>query len=141
MGHLVNGTTKFKGYYPAYLVMLVLMIAVSWVNENGRPAVSGSEDEIIRQLKIPQRIWVFLMVGAASVLIWTSMYVAFTEPGAEEIGGVQGRYFIPLMFPLYMVLSGPLETRPALWYYLLELAELVMLGLTVWTTVISRFCL
>ena len=57
------------------------------------------------------------------------------------IGGVQGRYFIPLMFPLYMVLSGPLETRPALWYYLLELAELVMLGLTVWTTVISRFCL
>ena len=141
MGHLVNGTTEFKGYYPAYLIMLVLMIAVSWVNENGRPAVSGSEDEIIRQLKIPQRIWVFLMVGAASVLIWTSMYVAFTEPGAEEIGGVQGRYFIPLMFPLYMVLSGPLETRPALWYYLLELAELVMLGLTVWTTVISRFCL
>lgn len=141
MGHLVNGTTAFKGYYPAYLIMLVVTIVASWFNEKGHFGVTGTEDEIIRKLQIPQRVWTFLMVGAASALIWTSMYVAFTEPGAEEIGGVQGRYFIPLMFPLYMVLSGPLETKPSLWYYLLELAELIMLALTVWTTVISRFCL
>lgn len=32
-------------------------------------------------------------------LIWTSLYMAFTEVGvASSINGVQGRYFIPLLF-------------------------------------------
>ena len=155
MGHIVNGYTRFKGYYPVYLFLLAGTVIASW--RGGRRILvrnteaAARKDEItinVDALHLPARIWTFMMVGAASVLIWTSMYVAFTEPGASEIAGVQGRYFLPLMFPLYMVLSGPapspdasLETKPRLWYYLLELAGLTVLSLTVWTTVISRFCL
>ena len=197
MGHIVNGSTAFKGYYPAYLILLAGTVIVSWIRQGGNHAEDGKgagqrasetasgkpgsyaagiqtengsagkvgfgtdrlfhgknperPGEIlidVAGLHLPARIWTILMVGAASVLIWTSMYVAFTEPGAPEIAGVQGRYFIPLMFPFYMVLSGPhapktasLETKTGLWYYLLELAGAALLALTVWTAVISRFCL
>ena len=38
-------------------------------------------------------------IFVAVALIWTCMYMAFTEVGkADEIKGVQGRYFIPLLF-------------------------------------------
>lgn len=169
MGHIVNGSTVFKGYYLPYLILLAGTVIVSWLKKGRAPEndsagkVSFGTDRLfhgknperpgeilidVEKLHLPARIWTLLMVGAASVLIWTSMYVAFTEPGAAEIAGVQGRYFIPLMFPLYMVLSGPnaagagsLETKTGLWYYLLELAAAVLLALTVWTAVISRFCL
>ena len=197
MGHIVNGSTAFKGYYPAYMILLAGTVIVSWIRQGGNHAEDGKgagqrasetasgkpgsyaagiqmengsagkvgfgtdrlfhgknperPGEIlidVAGLHLPARIWTILMVGAASVLIWTSMYVAFTEPGAPEIAGVQGRYFIPLMFPFYMVLSGPhapktasLETKTGLWYYLLELAGAALLALTVWTAVISRFCL
>lgn len=40
-----------------------------------------------------------------AVLIWTSMYLSFTEIGAGTIAGVQGRYFIPMVFPLLLLLN------------------------------------
>ena len=107
-----------------------------------------------------------VMVFMSAVLIWTAMYVSFTPPGSAEIAGVQGRYFVPLMFPLYLALSGAgafvpeelkedvdralsgaepagsrLESVPAVCYYLLEIAELTVLALTVWTAVICAFSL
>ena len=37
------------------------------------------------------------------VLIWTALYLAFTEVGEVVIKGVQGRYYIPLLLPLFLV--------------------------------------
>lgn len=97
------------------------------------------------RLTAARRIWIVLMVMFSSVLIWTAMYVAFTEPGAQEIAGVQGRYFIPLMFPLYLALCGNTEMEKChcqmRFTYLTGLAELITLGATVWTAVILPFCL
>ena len=95
------------------------------------------------------------MTGACSVLIWTSMYVAFTVPGSDIIAGVQGRYFIPLMYPLYLLfylpkeragairlwLGGKLESHMSLWYYLMMTIPAALLCVTVWSTVISRFAI
>lgn len=44
-----------------------------------------------------------LTVGIVG-LIWTALYVSFTEVGATEIAGVQGRYFVPLLLPVYFAL-------------------------------------
>ena len=95
-------------------------------------------------------IWIFLMIGASCVLIWTSMYVAFTEPGAREIAGVQGRYFIPLLFPLYLLLSAPQRRLAAgsklashfdIWYYFIQTAVAVILAATIWVSVLAPFCM
>lgn len=52
-----------------------------------------------------------LLIGVV-VLIWSALYIVFTEVGATEIAGVQGRYFIPLFLPIYMVFySSKVEGR------------------------------
>ena len=38
------------------------------------------------------------------MLIWTALYLAFTPVGNETINGVQARYYIPLLLPLYSLL-------------------------------------
>ena len=50
------------------------------------------------------RIWMFLLIAGTAVLIWTSMYIAFTTPGNTYIDGVQGRYYLPLLFPLWLIM-------------------------------------
>lgn len=37
------------------------------------------------------------------VLIYLALYLQFNAPGAQEVEGVQRRYFMPLVFPIYMV--------------------------------------
>ena len=101
MGHLVNGYTEFRGFWPLYVGLLLLYV------------LRGEKSS--RTFSRMERIAVFLCTGAACALIWTSMYVAFTEPGAREIAGVQGRYFIPLMFLFYLffALRRPEKEKPS----------------------------
>ena len=147
MGHIVDGNSAFKGYYQA--VFLILTVSV----------LSDRRSAAKTVLSEGQKLWIFLMAGAACVLIWTSMYVAFTEPGAEEIAGVQGRYFIPLIFPLYLLLNqrkkllptamaSGIETEGAILarkndicYYLITVCAAAVGAASVWSSVVSRFCL
>ena len=138
MGHLVSGYTEFKGYWPVYLLLLAAVVLLG----GDRPE-DGEEASSARAFRLPERAWILLTAGASAVLIWTSMYVAFTEPGAREIAGVQGRYFIPLMYPLYLLPAhrGKLVRVPDICYHLIVGILAGALALTVWTTVLSRFCL
>ena len=55
------------------------------------------EDGILYKKR--ERILIPVIIFSIVALIWTSLYLAFTEPGqAASINGVQGRYFIPLLF-------------------------------------------
>ena len=47
-----------------------------------------------------QRGFILLMIFAVNCLIWTALYLSYTEVGAEVIQGVQGRYFLPLLIIL-----------------------------------------
>lgn len=44
-----------------------------------------------------------LMTLGVVVLIWTALYLGFTEVGKTEIAGVSGRYYLPLMLPLCLI--------------------------------------
>lgn len=171
MGHIVNGATDFRGYYGAYMIMLAVTVALSYSGKFKLPSAAVHEveaagycEESRPGLNAAKRALMIIAVFLSAVLIWTAMYVSFTLPGAPEIAGVQGRYFVPLMFPLYLAMSGAgaaeypkgeaagagsealpaggrLESVPAVCYYLLEIAELTVLALTVWTAVICAFSL
>lgn len=52
-----------------------------------------------------QKLWMFLLSGAAAVLVWTSMYIAFTTPGNTYIDGVQGRYYLPFLFLVWLAVQ------------------------------------
>ena len=63
-----------------------------------------SEDEAAMGVKAKIGVAVSLFITTA--LIWTALYLAYTPVGvADSIAGVQGRYFIPLLFPLFMLFS------------------------------------
>lgn len=59
-----------------------------------------------RQLKPSVKAWMLVLIFGVICLINTAMYLCFTSPGMTTISGVQGRYFIPLLFPLLMVISN-----------------------------------
>ena len=64
-----------------------------------------TDDELKGKLKKYQLTWITLIVLAVIVLIFTSLYVQWTPVGGGMIQGVQGRYFLPIL-PLVMILLG-----------------------------------
>lgn len=52
-----------------------------------------------------QRAAVLLVVFCVLCLIWTALYLSFTPVGADQINGVQGRYYIPLTLLILLALS------------------------------------
>lgn len=67
--------------------------------------VASTEEEIKERLKKYQVVWILLVVLAIIALIFTSLYVQWTTVGKESIRGIQGRYFLPIL-PLMMLLLG-----------------------------------
>ena len=57
------------------------------------------------EFKWLQKIWLILIVVGVIVLIEFAMYTGFTPVGANFIGGIQGRYFIPVYILLLLCLS------------------------------------
>lgn len=53
-----------------------------------------------------QKAWILLCVIGSALLVMLSMFIAVTPNNCPVILGVQGRYFIPLFFPLYLVLRN-----------------------------------
>lgn len=45
------------------------------------------------------RLFFLIIVFATVVLIITAMYVSFTGVGYDQVGGLQSRYLVPVLFP------------------------------------------
>lgn len=67
--------------------------------------VAITDEELKNKFKTYQLVWIALIVIAIIGLIFTSLYVQWTTVGTESILGVQGRYFLPIL-PLIMLLLG-----------------------------------
>ena len=146
MGNVVSGTSASRGFYRSFYLLLLSGCFIE-------PVIEG----VRYRFRAMERIWILLMCGASVVLVWTSMYVAFTVPGADRIAGVQGRYFIPFLFPLYLLIAdvpamlikrygkgsgaAVLERLSGLWYYVMMIFPAVLLTLTIGIFVAGRFCL
>lgn len=91
-----------------------------------------------------QKLWIFLMLGGAVLLVWTSMYISYTEPGKVIIAGVQGRYYMPVLFLFYMLFNSRavIARIENMWYHtgVLAVSSFILLA-TMWQTVITACCL
>ncbi|QNM06874.1 DUF2142 domain-containing protein [Qiania dongpingensis] len=61
---------------------------------------SGNEEEVLSR---KNKIVLFVISLMTVVLIWTAFYLTYTVPGSSTIEGVQGRYFLPVLLPLFLV--------------------------------------
>ena len=63
------------------------------------------DEDLKNKLKAYQLVWIILIILAIILLVFTSLYVQWTTIGNEYIAGVQGRYFLPIL-PLIMLVLG-----------------------------------
>lgn len=63
------------------------------------------DEDLKNKFKTYQIVYIALVIIAIIALIFTSLYVQWTTIGKEFIAGVQGRYFLPIL-PLIMLLLG-----------------------------------
>ncbi len=79
------------GYYAGFILPMVLFVVLT--NDTDKRG----------EIKVSRRLLIFLLIAISVAFVWTSMYVAFTPVGYGTILGVQGRYYIPLMLPFFML--------------------------------------
>lgn len=72
--------------YTIFLILLLLFILTDNYKEE--------------YLKPKEKVYILLIVLLIIAFIWGALYLSFTPVGDDVIRGVQGRYFIPLIFPL-----------------------------------------
>lgn len=86
----------------AYLTIIVILFTV----------FTDARKDDKYTFKRSTKIAILVLSFAIICLIWTALYVAFTPVGMNSIGGVQTRYYLPLMVPLlFMVRNNKIETR------------------------------
>lgn len=95
-------------------------------------------------LKAGQKLWIFLMLGGSVLLIWTSMYIAYTVPGSLTIAGVQGRYHLPVLYLFYMLFNSRMiiARTKNMWYHTgVSAVSAGLLLATFWVTVLLPMCM
>ena len=66
---------------------------------------SITDNELKDKFKKYQIVWITLVILAIVGLVFTSLYVQWTTVGQTSIAGIQGRYFLPIL-PLIMLIVG-----------------------------------
>ena len=126
MGHLAGSSVAWA------IPMLVTAVVVTDSERSGE-----------KSLALLQKGWIFLTICAAVVLVWTSMYIAYTEPGLSYIAGVQGRYYIPFLFPLYLICTsrGFVNRWDKGWYHGVVLAAAAAVSfVSIYGSILKPYC-
>lgn len=127
----------FMGIHRYYLMVTVLLTAVFFTEP--RKIMSGETKKSLAIYKITALI---LSAGIV-VMIWTALYLAYTEVGSMHIAGVQARYYIPLTIPVLTVLyTDKVSARWKDQNYnsVIFLCVLLIWHLTLYTDYLTRFC-
>lgn len=108
-GYLFGSSDFFQygylGTAPKIMTYVVIVLAL-WL------VFTAAKGEIRRGIGIKYILLTILMIFGTSAIVWTSMYASYTTVGADEIRGVQGRYFIPMFLPFAVCfLNSKWESR------------------------------
>lgn len=105
-------TLTFKDETHYFGVILFLILAVSYVSKK-KLLLEQNDSEIAMKFKkdLHFKLLMFLAIEVTTVLIFTSQFLTWTDPGSVNINGVQSRYFFPFIYPGLVLLSGMGNTR------------------------------
>lgn len=108
-GYLFGGANFFQygylGTAPTIATYMVLVLAL-WL------MLTSAKGEKRNGIGWKNIVLILIMILGTSAIVWTSMYASYTTVGADEIRGVQGRYFIPMFLPFALCfVNGRWESR------------------------------
>ena len=114
--------------YLIYLIYLIVLVC---------------NDKSVYHISKKQRLSILSILFCTILLIWTALYLAFTPVGNSSIGGVQGRYFIPLMYSLFLCFSSSSKRKDKNEFgtLLIVLVPILVLSFVVYNLVLVPFCI
>ena len=132
IGAPVYGSVGHLGLEMLGMIIPLFVLAVIFMDEKclgdggtfGVTKSNGTKLDGItsgQRLTWPARLWTLLMCLAVIGMVWVAMYLAFTPVGYNHVNGVQARYYIPLLLPMYLCMCPdrirvPVEKK---WLYLM----------------------
>lgn len=85
-------------YYMSAIVIVLVIFGLSTTDPNPSPSIST-------------KIAFGVAAIAASALVFASLYLVWSAVGADIVSGVQGRYFIPMLFLAVFSIAGGIKVH------------------------------
>jgi len=110
IGAPVYGSVGHLGLEMLGMIIPLFVLAVIFMDEKClEDGVFHDSGEIVgtapdQKLTWSARLWTLLMCLTVIGMVWVAMYLAFTPVGYNHVNGVQARYYIPLLLPIYLCL-------------------------------------
>lgn len=82
----------------SYGVQLIILLIIGVF-----AAGNTKERESIKSIKMGHRIWFLILFVVQWLVYWVFFFVNVTPVGEDVIWGVQGRYFVPVIVPLFLI--------------------------------------
>ncbi len=101
-------TLDFMAYLGAgslTYVIVIYLVSITLTSENMVYVQNDKKSRTAEGMPVWLKAMIYFLVFGVMCLIWTSMYLSYTEVGKTTMAGVQGRYYIPLLFPVLYTLS------------------------------------
>ncbi|MCR5281951.1 MAG: DUF2142 domain-containing protein [Lachnospiraceae bacterium] len=108
-GYFQYGYVGESSMFSTWMV-LVLGIGLAFLKPRSENEELSEWEEPRKGIGLRNKILTVIMTFGMCAVIWTSMYVSYTSVGANEIRGVQGRYFAPLFLPILICFLGEKKT-------------------------------
>ena len=124
------------------VLMLPVLTLALFYDEKRKTTDRKQKDSAISDigLRAGERISIALLLLIVTLLIWLSMYLAFSVVGAQSVDGVQMRYYLPLTFLLALGLQNQLimiRVKRSVMLNILFLTCLVLNGAAAWERILQ----
>ena len=100
-------------------------------------------DRSDKDLTVRQKWGFFFAAVIAVAFVWGSLYLAFNPVGATVINGVQGRYFIPLLFIFFLLLRRRTirnTMSPVNYHYIVFGCSIFIIYKTIYDCILQPYC-
>ncbi len=105
---------------------------------------TDNDESLNQQLDWKKRLAMLIFAGMSIGMVFTTLYVAFSPVGVNDFGGVQARYFLPVM-PLLLMLLSPEGIKNRMnhqgWTLTFSILNLAVLGWMSYTLVCCQYFL
>lgn len=126
LGHLTASTCV-----PMLGLLMIFTIMTDNINRNEQ------------DLTTKQKSVMFFAAALSVAFVWGAMYLSFNEVGKTMIDGVQGRYFIPLLFIFYLLLRRKQiknTMNPVYYHYIVFGCSIFILYKTIYDSILYSCC-
>lgn len=102
-----GGYTDY-GYSGALMLPLFIFAELLFVamTDTAEPVTSGKTSRSRYVMRWTERAGILAVVLIVLCMIWSALYLSFTEVGSMEIAGVQARYYFPIIWILALGLRS-----------------------------------